>query len=200
LRDRLGRLGVLVDDASEDLAAADLGTWRDGGWLVKPRGKLVPGLVGPVIVVVRRVLGQHGARMPLAVDQQPVGALCPGRSHEPLGETIRPGVCGGAFTILIPAAANTASNAPVNFAYRMGRAARCLPVGRSFSARPSSEPRGRFQRTWLSSDLRRVQGRVPVDDVVTGTQIVTVLRRIRAMRACTASELDTGAVTCGLAG
>jgi hypothetical protein len=38
LHDRLGRSGVLVDDASEDLAAADLGTRRDGNWLVKARG------------------------------------------------------------------------------------------------------------------------------------------------------------------
>src|ERR1017187_8213733 len=88
-RGTLGRLGVLVDDASDHLAAAGLGAWRDGGWLVKGGGKLVPGLVRPVIVIVRGVLGQHGARVRLAVDPQPVRALGPGSPHEPFGKAIR---------------------------------------------------------------------------------------------------------------
>jgi hypothetical protein len=48
--DRLGRSGVLVYDASEHLAVADLSAWRDGDWLVNVLGKLVAGLVKPVIV------------------------------------------------------------------------------------------------------------------------------------------------------
>ncbi len=88
LADRPGHLDLLADDASEHLAAADLGTWRNRGGLVKPRGKLVPGLTGPVVVTVRRVPGQHGARVPLVAGQQPAGALCPGSSHEPFGEAM----------------------------------------------------------------------------------------------------------------
>jgi transposase InsO family protein len=98
LLDRLGRSGVLVDDASEYFAAADPGAWRHRSRLFEGRRKLVPGLVGPVIVIVRRVLRQHGARVPLAVDQQPVSALCPGSPHEPFGKQFARGVRGGALT------------------------------------------------------------------------------------------------------
>jgi hypothetical protein len=38
---------------------------------------LVPRLVGPVIIVVLRVLGQDLPEMPFAVDQQVAGALAP---------------------------------------------------------------------------------------------------------------------------
>ena len=69
------------------------------------------------------------------------------------------------------------------------RSARALP-GAGWAARRGAcgvagpFPRGlppnhadAFQRTWLSSDLRRVQGRVPVDDVMAGRQVMRVLRR-----------------------
>jgi hypothetical protein len=62
---KLSRSGVLVDDASEHLAAADLGAWRDGEWLVKGRGKLVPGLVRPVVVDPEPLWGSR--TVPLAL-------------------------------------------------------------------------------------------------------------------------------------
>ena len=50
----------------------------------------------------------------------------------------------------------------------MGCAARCLPGGGSLFRAAFLRTTRAPQRTWLSSDLRRVQGRVPVDDVMAG--------------------------------
>jgi len=59
------------------LSALDPGGHIDRpAWLVQRRS-LVPRLVGPVIIVVPRVLGQDLPEMPFAVDQQVAGALAP---------------------------------------------------------------------------------------------------------------------------
>ena len=41
-------------------------------------------------VVVRGVLGQHAAEVPLAEDQHAVGDLGPDGQHEAFGEAVRP--------------------------------------------------------------------------------------------------------------
>ena len=44
----------------------------------------------PLHVVVRGVLGQHPAEVPLPEDQHAVGQLGPNGQHEALGEAVRP--------------------------------------------------------------------------------------------------------------
>ena len=44
----------------------------------------------PVRVVVRGVLGQHAAEVPVAEDQQAVGQLDADGQHEAFGEAVRP--------------------------------------------------------------------------------------------------------------
>ena len=48
-------------------------------------------LVGPMGVEVLDELGQDRSRVPLVVDQHPVGALSPNGAHEPLGVPVRRG-------------------------------------------------------------------------------------------------------------
>jgi hypothetical protein len=55
------------------------------------RRSLFPRLVGPVIVIVLRVLGQDVPKVLVAVDQQLVEALAPRRSRISLREGVRPG-------------------------------------------------------------------------------------------------------------
>jgi hypothetical protein len=50
----------------------------------------------------------------------------------------------------------------------MGRAVRCQPWAGPFPRGLPPNHAGAFQRTWLSGDLRRAVGRLPVDGVVAG--------------------------------
>jgi hypothetical protein len=54
------------------------------------RWPLLPGLVRPMIVVVRRVGPQHRPQVRLTIDQHPVRALGPHGPHPAFGITIRP--------------------------------------------------------------------------------------------------------------
>ena len=61
------------------------------------RRSVVPRLVGPVFVVMLRVLGEDLPQVLFAVDQKMVKALAPQRSRIPLRKRISPGVTGPAF-------------------------------------------------------------------------------------------------------
>jgi hypothetical protein len=52
---------------------------------------LLPGLVGPVTVVMVGVFAEHRPQVPLVGDQHPVGALASYRAYPPLGIAVRPG-------------------------------------------------------------------------------------------------------------
>jgi hypothetical protein len=52
---------------------------------------LLPRLMGPVIVVVPRVLGQDFPQVLVTVDQQMVRAFAAQCPDEPLGDGVRPG-------------------------------------------------------------------------------------------------------------
>jgi hypothetical protein len=53
-------------------------------------GLLIQALVWTVPVEVVLVLTQHAAGVMLVIDQDPVGALCPNATNEPLGNRVRP--------------------------------------------------------------------------------------------------------------
>jgi hypothetical protein len=53
-----------------------------------------------------------------AEDQQPVGELGTGGEHEPLGVGVRAGTAGRIFSTVMPASANSASKAAVNWPAR----------------------------------------------------------------------------------
>ncbi len=76
---------MFADQAADGLRPLDL----DGlAGLVQLRC-LVPRLMGPVAVVVRRVLGQDLPEVLVTVDQQVVQAFAAQRSGEPFGEGVR---------------------------------------------------------------------------------------------------------------
>jgi len=60
-----------------------------GTGLVQGRS-LLPRLVGPVAVVVPRVLAQDLPQVPVAEDQQMIQALAAQRAHETFRESVRP--------------------------------------------------------------------------------------------------------------
>jgi hypothetical protein len=63
----------------------------------------------PLLVVVRRVLGEDRSELPLVEDQQPVQALAANRADPPLGVGVRPRSSWWAAQYLeIPAPAKTA--------------------------------------------------------------------------------------------
>lgn len=72
-------LCVFADQTAQNGSPSDRRDGRGGG---HGRGRvgwlLGAGLVGSVIIVVSGVLGQDGAQMSLAEDEQPVGALASG--------------------------------------------------------------------------------------------------------------------------
>src|SRR5881396_3525836 len=53
------------------------------------RRSLLAGLVGPVAVVMADILAERGPQVPLAVGQDPVGALSPCGAYPPLGIAVR---------------------------------------------------------------------------------------------------------------
>ena len=72
----LGCSPVFADQALDGLSALDPGGHIDGGLVgLVQRRSLLPRLVGPVIVVMLRVLGQDPPKVLFAVDQQVVEAL-----------------------------------------------------------------------------------------------------------------------------
>ena len=71
-----------------------------------------------VFVVVAEVFGEHRGEVPLAGDQDAVGALAAGGSTQRSAIAFARGACGGVRSTSIPAAVNTASKAAVNFASR----------------------------------------------------------------------------------
>ena len=86
----LGCSAVFADQALDGLPAFDLGGDVDGLAGFVQRRSLAACLVGPVVVVVPRVLGQDVAEVLFAVDQQVVEALAAKCSDEPLGEGVGP--------------------------------------------------------------------------------------------------------------
>ena len=85
----LGCSPVLADQALDDLGALDPGGHIDRLAGLVQRRPLIPRLVGPMSVVMPRVLGQGPAKVLFTIDQQVVKALAPQRSHIPLRETVR---------------------------------------------------------------------------------------------------------------
>jgi len=69
-------------------------------------------------VAVIDVLAKDRPHVPFAGDQHPVQALAAGAGNPSFSDRVRPGAHTGVLTIRTPAAANTASNAAVNLAYR----------------------------------------------------------------------------------
>ena len=81
---------VFVDDTAEYSVASDGPVDWYGDWpLVVVGSVLASGLVGPMIVVVPRVLGQGLGCVVVVVDQDSIGALGADGAHEPFGITIR---------------------------------------------------------------------------------------------------------------
>jgi hypothetical protein len=85
---------VLVDQAFYGVPALDSGGGIDGVAGLVLRRSLLPCLLGPVAVVMSRVLGQNAPEVPLTVDQQVIETLaaqrtrpCTSRASPP----IRPG-------------------------------------------------------------------------------------------------------------
>jgi len=68
---------VLADQAVDDLAALDPASHIDWVAGLVQRRSLFPRLVGPVLVVVPRVLGEDLPQVSFAVDKQVVEALAP---------------------------------------------------------------------------------------------------------------------------
>jgi hypothetical protein len=89
---------VLVDQSVDDRSASEpLGRkigWRWLGWAA------VQAPVGPVLVVVREVVGKHAAQVTFVVDQQPVRAF-PAQGADPtLADRVRPGCLDRSFNDL----------------------------------------------------------------------------------------------------
>jgi hypothetical protein len=88
---------MLVGDAAEALSVADFGVEREQdrvvvvGWAVATAAALV----GPMAVEVLRALGQDDGRVPLVLDQHPVGALGADGPHEPFGNPLAAASRGG---------------------------------------------------------------------------------------------------------
>ena len=85
-----GCSSVLVDQAVDDLSALDPGGHIDRLAGLVQRRPLLPRLVGPMFVVVPRVLGQDLPEVAFTVDQQAVQALAPQRPCIPLREGVGP--------------------------------------------------------------------------------------------------------------
>ena len=68
----------------------------------------------PLSVVVRGVLGQHPAELPLPEDQHPIDHFGADGQHEAFGEAVRPRTAGRDLDPSIPASTSTASNEAAN--------------------------------------------------------------------------------------
>jgi hypothetical protein len=75
----------------DDAGVPDAGGGIDRVTGLVQRRSLVPRLVGTMLVVMSRVLGQDPPKVSFAVDQQVVQALSSQCSREPLRKGIRPG-------------------------------------------------------------------------------------------------------------
>ena len=85
----LGGVVVFVDDTAEYSVASDTPVDRYGdGPPVVVGSVLASGLVGPMIVVVPRILRQNLGCVAVVVDQDSIGALSADGAHEPFGITI----------------------------------------------------------------------------------------------------------------
>jgi hypothetical protein len=73
----LGRSPVLVDQAVDDLSALDPGSHVDHLAGLVQRRSLFPRLMGPMTVVMPRVLGEDLPKVSFTADQQVVEALAP---------------------------------------------------------------------------------------------------------------------------
>ncbi len=83
---------VLVDESAEDLAAPyprrrEVGD-RGGAAVIVVGWPEVPGPVRAMLVIVRDVLAQDSAQVPLAQDEHPVGAFGADGAYEPLGDGV----------------------------------------------------------------------------------------------------------------
>ena len=81
---------VLVDQPSKDWSTTDPAQNRLGDRRFRARRAEPEGAMRPLSVVVRGVLGQHPAEVPLPEDQHPVGQLGADGQHEAFGEAVRP--------------------------------------------------------------------------------------------------------------
>jgi hypothetical protein len=79
---------------------------------------LLASLVRSMVIEMLKVLAEHCGGVTFAVDQNPVGALCPDAAHESLGEQLARGVRGGVLTVSMPSLAKTASKDVVNLVSR----------------------------------------------------------------------------------
>src|ERR1039457_5449110 len=85
-----GCSAILADPASDCVLAFDPGSEIDGLAGFSQWRSLLPRLMGPVRVVMSRVLGQDAPEMLLAVDQHVIETLAAQRSHIPFRERICP--------------------------------------------------------------------------------------------------------------
>ena len=89
-----GCSAILADQASDGVLAFDPGSEIDGLAGFLQRRSLLPRLMGPVRVVMSRVLGQDAPEMLLAVDQHVIETLAAQRSHIPVQRKNLPAVTG----------------------------------------------------------------------------------------------------------
>ena len=112
---------VLVRESAEDLFSVDpvLGE-VDLRWPGASLSgcELAEDTVGPGCVVVQQVFGQHPAQMVLIDDQHSVQELAAQGADNPSQIAFALAACGGLARILMPSAASTASNEPVNWPAR----------------------------------------------------------------------------------
>ncbi len=88
---RVRRVLVFVDQAVNDLVALEPDLAGVGGsyhWWRRLGRSPVPGPMGPGLVVVPFVLGQHLAQVTLVVDQDPVCALAPCAAYPAFGDRV----------------------------------------------------------------------------------------------------------------
>ena len=78
----------------------------------------VSGSMRALGVVVRRILGEHRAKVPLSEDQHAVGEFGAGGQDEAFGVTVRPRAASRILTTSMPASWNTASNDAANWPAR----------------------------------------------------------------------------------
>ena len=90
VRRQIRRCGlVVVDQPAEDWSTADPAIDRLGDRRLRARWTQLEGSMRPLSVVVRGVLGQHPAEVPLSEDQHPVGEFGAECQYEAFGEAVR---------------------------------------------------------------------------------------------------------------
>jgi hypothetical protein len=115
-------LRVLMDQPAESISSRDPSSRRDDRWFGgAKRWGLPQGAVRAVAVVMVDISGQHPPQLPTAHDQHPIQQLTRTVPTHRSAKALARGARTGVPSTLIPSAANTASNAAVNFASRSGR-------------------------------------------------------------------------------